>query len=332
MQHRIKIKLMEELYGRSEYNMVSFFPKSADDIKAKGTDHDFSDTAIVLQGPVIGKDRFTEDTVRLYKQYYNNVTVIVSTWSDTDQSALDRLRALGAHVVLSGYPDTNGVGNVNYQLTTSLAGVRKAGELGVRFVLKARTDQRFYNPCALSILLGMYQPDKIVTMGGIYNSFCAKSFQLCDFMAFGSVNELEMLYTLPLDGEDTRGNKLTRHHQNDDVPFFNRYIEFVRHSEENCNAVFPNEFNGVSLQYSNPETMLIYGYFCKEDSLENYSTVQEAYLSFIKKRIVVVDADSLGFFWPKYTNMYFRKNYFDREGKMDMGRWLSIVQDDAVGK
>ena len=42
--------------------------------------YNFSDTAIVLQGPIAYENNYTADTIRLYRKVYPNAPIVVSTW------------------------------------------------------------------------------------------------------------------------------------------------------------------------------------------------------------------------------------------------------------
>ena len=86
--------------------------------------------AIVMQGPIVTKDNFTLETVRLYRAIFPLASIIVSTWEDAPKDILKELNKLGAHVVINKIFQPNGFGNVNYQITTSLAGANKAKEIG----------------------------------------------------------------------------------------------------------------------------------------------------------------------------------------------------------
>ncbi|EGP5048092.1 hypothetical protein E4K24_000345 [Enterococcus faecium] len=93
-----------------------------------------------LTRPCGKKDDFTYETVKLYKKIFSTEEIIISTWDNLEKEDVAKFKSIGCHVVLSAYPNSSGRGNVNYQ--TSYAGIRKAKELGCKYVIKSRTDQR----------------------------------------------------------------------------------------------------------------------------------------------------------------------------------------------
>lgn len=320
-QKALKSELFKNLYNYDEYCLMSFYPKAAADYKIKSTNINFEDTAIVIQGPLTLKDDFTVNTIKLYKQYYTNINIIVSTWIDSDKDAIEILKKLNVSVVLNEYPEFSGYGNINYQLITSYSGVKKAKELGVKYILKTRTDQRFYNPCALSILRGIYRDDKIVMMGAIANSYYSRCFFVSDFMAFGSSENMISLYDCNLIIRERKktleSNKKTKRFQD--------FIKLVNQAEINCDIDIPFEYDDSHIQYECAEIYIAYQYFCKKNNPDNFSSTKEAYDDFLKKQVIIVDADSLGFYWFKYDHQVLRQTWFDRPGKLDMGKWYSIL-------
>jgi hypothetical protein len=127
-------------------------PLRADAVQIK-PDHSASnqDIAIVLQGPLLHAHDFTVETVRLYRTLFAGAAVVVSTWAGEPEPVLERLRSLGATVLLSTPPTQDGVAmpgvsNINLQVTSAQAGIRWAQAQGYGHVFKTRTDMRVYNP------------------------------------------------------------------------------------------------------------------------------------------------------------------------------------------
>src|SRR5207247_1377447 len=85
--------------------------------------------AIVIQGPILQTDDFTLETVRHYRRACPEMTVIVSTWDDSPAETISQCRDAGADVVLSRLPTIAGRSNLNFQTTSTRAGLQRAGEL-----------------------------------------------------------------------------------------------------------------------------------------------------------------------------------------------------------
>ncbi len=316
----LKSTYITKLCTKDEYVLLSVLPKRVDDIAVKGTKKDFSDIAIILQGPVVVKDDFTLNTVRMYRKYYDRIRIIVSTWTDADKDMIKSIEAEGADVILNEYPVINPKGNLNYQLTTSLAGVRRAEEMGVKYALKTRADQRYYNPCALSMLQGMYQEGKLIFLGGVLNSFYSRPFYLSDFFAYGSIEELEILYSCDFDTEEAVRSR-TEAKQRDR---FTQFTEWVNKADMNCEVNVPVEYEDATISYACPEIRIAYHYFMQKENLEQYDTMKDAYDDFLRKDVILVDADCIGFYWLKYKYQAQNPSYFQRMGKLDTAKWWEL--------
>jgi len=119
--------------------------------------------AIVIQGPLALKENFTLETILLYKKYFPETTLILSTWAGEDKPTIEKIKEIGCIVIQNEKPLFNGYWNINYQITSSKNGIEKAKELGIEYVLKTRTDQRMYNPNSLQLFLqfnNLYPPNK----------------------------------------------------------------------------------------------------------------------------------------------------------------------------
>ena len=274
-------------------------------------------TVIVMQGPIKVEDDFTCETVKFYKKIYPDVPVIVSTWKNEKTDAIKKLLDAGAIVVQSEPPQIPGHLMINYQIRNSLAGIIKAKELGAHFVLKTRTDQRFYNVAALPFLYGLIntfpcdnsdfekpQNKRIVCCcmeyGDMFYPYC-----LADFFYFGTTDELEILFSLEEDsrckGEYAKGKT-------------KRFIS------DNMLA---------------PEVELLRSYIRSHGGDDTCSVKQ--YWQFIKNHLVTINKDELGLYWPKYDSRYaehIRNGYFYpysshnnmRSANFDFMNWLCLYK------
>ena len=196
----------------TSYLRYKLYPK---DIKQFKTPISFSamhqgEFAIILQGPIELKDNFTRDTVILYQQLYPKAVIIISTWDNTPQSVLNEFVSLGCEVVINKQFEGSGFGNVNYQICTSLAGIRKAKELGANFTLKSRTDFRLYKNYGLEFLkslllrypvddtLGIPLKSRIIGLEG-WRGSRYYPYWMQDYLYFGETEDLENLFSIEYD-------------------------------------------------------------------------------------------------------------------------------------
>jgi len=162
--------------------------------------------AVVMQGPPFAQDDFTLETLRLYARNMPGCQLILSTWDDTDPQVLAAVRDIGGTVVLSAKPDYPGLFNINMQLVSAAAGVRRAVADGAEWVLKTRTDQRLHAPDALPFLValaqafpvagGMAQRHRIVGIG--HGSLKYAPYHVTDQTVFGHADDMLAYWTPPL--------------------------------------------------------------------------------------------------------------------------------------
>ncbi|WP_439625405.1 WavE lipopolysaccharide synthesis family protein [Gemmata sp.] len=162
--------------------------------------------AVVVQGPPVVEDDFTLESVRVYRKHFPGQPVIVSTWDGTPAPVVESLRATGAEVVLSTPPADPGPLNVNFQLVSTRAGIERARQLGAKFVLKTRADQRVYAPSVAEFLVnvlkafpvttGYRQRARIVSCGR--SSYKFGLYQISDQLLFGDAGDMELYFSAPL--------------------------------------------------------------------------------------------------------------------------------------
>jgi hypothetical protein len=230
---------------------------------------------IVIQGPVLPQHDFTLESIKIYQRLFPGVPIIVSTWDDTDPGVLAELSALGVVVVLSSTPAYRGYGNVNFQIVSTVAGLRRARELGCTWAVKTRTDQRIHSPTSLGFLQSLLQtfpapaalPSRIVVTG-ITRKY--KLYHLSDMFHFGHVDSLLAYWDAP---HDTRRFAATEMSQ--DASSFKRISRVGV-----CESYLFRSFLGRLGE-------------CPADTLEDSWRM-------IAKYAIVIDRESLDLFWPKY--------------------------------
>lgn len=167
-------------------------------------------TAVVMQGPVSTEHDFTLETLRLYVHQMPGTQLILSTWAGTDVGLLAPIEDLGVTVVLSEKPVYAGLFNVNMQITSAAAGVRRAIADGADWVLKTRTDQRLYAPDVIAFLItlaqtfpvgglagaGSPQSHRIIGVG--LGSLKFAPYHVTDQSLFGAASDMLAYWTPPL--------------------------------------------------------------------------------------------------------------------------------------
>ncbi|MGB5557645.1 MAG: WavE lipopolysaccharide synthesis family protein, partial [Paracoccaceae bacterium] len=159
--------------------------------------------AIVMQGPIALNDMFTLETIRIYRDTLPGVRLILSTWTDTPEADLAPIRAAGVEVVLSEKPAIPGLFNINMQLVSAGAGIRKAHADGAEWILKTRTDQRLYRPNVMGFLAamartfpaggGFAQKHRIIGVG--HGSLKYAPYHVTDQTVFGHADDMLAYWT-----------------------------------------------------------------------------------------------------------------------------------------
>lgn len=139
-------------------------------------------TAIVMQGPLVREHDFTLETVKCYKKLFPDAVVILSTWDTEDIGTLRQLQEQeNCQVVTLAQPEHSGILNLNYQIVSTMAGIRRACELQREYVFKTRCDQRFLKAGLLDYMVSLCeafpledgicgQTQRIICDGGVRQS------------------------------------------------------------------------------------------------------------------------------------------------------------------
>jgi len=201
--------------------------------------------AVVLQGPLVIKNDFTLETVRIYKKTFPNAPLIVSTWSDAPADTIAALRAEGAEVVLSELPPYRGFGNSNYQIASSVAGLRKAEELGTTYVFKTRTDQRMYATDIYPFLYELIQSFPLANLGTLqkrivalgYSTIKYRPYSLNDMFFFGTLSDIKLYWDIPYDMREVPGKIQTigewQQHKGAEGYFLGTFLKNIGHDIQN---------------------------------------------------------------------------------------------------
>lgn len=112
--------------------------------------------AIVMQGPVLHDHQFTLETLKLYRRMFPTVDLVLSTWEGENLDPIEQAGIARLHILRNSKPELPGASNINFQVTSARNGVCFAVEqIRPDYVLKTRTDMRFYNPNLLLDMLAL---------------------------------------------------------------------------------------------------------------------------------------------------------------------------------
>lgn len=299
-------------YIRNNFFTFHLRPKKSSDINSISTYECLNgEFCVVIQGPIGDLADFLIETILLYKKIFKDAITVVSTWDGEDKKVIDTIRSMGAIVLQSGYPKSNGINNINLQILSTHTALDYANSLGVRFCLKTRTDSRVYRNNLFPYLSGLLEVFPVRGSSNARARIVASSVATCkyrvygltDILLFGTTSDM-LLYFSPQSYEDgliKYGFDVPTIIQ-DDTPVISEIFLCARYL---INI-------GVPINWSLNDWW---------ESLKNY--------------FCVIDADSLDFFWYKYDWQYEKRFYRSYASKshrsIEFSDWLALYAGFDMG-
>lgn len=253
--------------------------------------------AVVIQGPVLERDNFTLETIKLYKKTMPNTEIILSTWNNTDINIVNEFKKLNIEIVLSPLPKHTGIGNMNYQVYSTKEGIKRARELGASYIMKTRTDQRLSQTNLLEYLNALnntfpicdnryakYQKNRIIALQGSVGGNMFIPYFIPDFFFFGNIDDIWNFFNIPL--------------QN-----------FSQTREERTKVIKKLRNGRIWDYYSQtaPEILMTMDYL-KRIGITDLPISCAKWWEIVKNLLIFVSYDDVKFFWPKYDN-HFDENF-----------------------
>ena len=265
------------------------------------TSSDYKSLAIVIQGPVIEKDNFTIETVKIYKKIFPGAHIIISSWKNTSLSLISILNDLGCCIVLSDEPNPMGFCHVNYQIKSSFEGIKKARELGAMYCLKNRSDLRInkrYSFEYLTSLLDLFKikgseiplKGRIVTLNATHAQMFYP-FWLQDYMHFGFTEDLYKFFDIEYDKRDLPNGK-----------FMLRGENRIRNGKD-------------FVKSEPPEIYLTKSFLKKYIKIEDLSVFD--YWESLKRYFIIIDFENLNVIWDKYGLYSMNRFMVEYNGKTE---------------
>lgn len=282
-------------------------PKSHDGVqllKPYISHADDSVTAVVMQGPILLSNDFTFETLKLYGKMFPQTRLILSTWEDENAEELIKIRELGVDVVLNKKPTYAGPANINFQVVSASSGMKRAKEVGCRYALKTRTDQRIYSENSLRLCRGILelfplksklcQKDRLVAFN--LNTFKYRLYGISDMINFGNIDDMVDYWSPALD---------------------------QRNISELGDAKTLYEFSRQRFA----EVYFTTSFLAKIGRDINWSL--EDSFSVIADHFCILNTSDIDLFWPKYTRKEFRHVGYKliRTTQFEFSDWISLQMD-----
>lgn len=245
---------------------------------------DYSDIAIILQGPIPEDSSFLLSTIMHYLNLFPKIELVISSWKEESFATfMEKCQSLPKnhlkrmHFLENEKPKNHGIANVNLQITSTLSALLFTEGLGKKFALKSRVDQVLTNHLCLSILKekhntansGDLENEKIVI--GSRNTFLFRPFSYSDMLQFSTTKTLISFWSSPLDG------------RNKDQLSWSPNSTPMEWSQQNLAEVY-----------------LTRNYLTRCGFVPDYDFT--VHLMALVNYFAVVDSERLGFYWNKYTH------------------------------
>lgn len=239
-----------------------------------------SDCAILVQGPLISG--ISELVVRYYANRYPKDWLIVSTWQDSPPELLSQIQPYCDSLICNPLPLAPGIGNRNFQIVSTKAGLEEAARIGVAKVMKTRTDTLATADNLLQRASSLQQTfnNNVCHNLGLSNRIVAIErytmryipYRVSDILLFGDLQDMMLYWDIPLD------------ERNDD---FSGWTDMT--FQQSSKMQQSTEVYITSSFLKNLNWPLTY-------SLEDYWNV-------LRNFFVVVDERWFGHFFPRYDLM-----------------------------
>ena len=269
-----------------------------------------NDIGMVIQGPISNRKKFTYFTILRYLTDYPGLQIVLSTWEGEELDIFESLAIenRNLHILRNIKPKNPGTQNINYQIASTLAGLKAIEKMGLKFAIKTRTDQCFFDQFALDKMRGMYQSwNRISQTKRILflsqNSFILRLYGPSDMFQFGETEQLLKYWDVPLEN---------RKQQWDISKYPNITIRNYS-KEEIC------------------EVYLCANYLRKLGIILDYTFNQN--LEVFRDYFIIIDAVYIDMCWDKYSfnsDRWGQSNQSIKFHEWSHGYWLSISNNQIV--
>ncbi len=328
------MKSMVKCYEKNTdyYAAYKIIAKKSEKVFSIEEENDYDgQVGIIIQGPLVLKDHFTLETIRIYRKLFPSAKVILSTWENENKEELELIaKEKNCTIVTSKVPDDPGVLNVNLQCISTRSGILKAEELELKYVAKTRTDWRMYHQGAVRFMIHLLetfpckeylfkQNKRIIAMDIATDetSILFYPFWISDIFQFGEIQDMKNYWDHPVSkqGKMTKGG-LDEHIRT------NKY-SWSRRAKE-----------GLLI-----EARLAIDYYRRMTGNEPIVTVDE-YWKFMKGYFMVIPRSMIGGYWFKYEERRILESMdwgtcFKNDSQdslltynFDFVSWLNLLSDD----
>jgi len=263
----------------------------------------FDDYGILIQGPISFGHDFTLNTIIYYIKNFPGAKIVLSTWENKNLNLFNGVEGL---FVINNSLDLNDIDkwdmntNMNFQIVSTFNGLSLLKDLGAKYVIKSRTDMRFYdnqllkNLTNLSIFFDPGENKRIITLD--HNCLSNIPFHLDDSFQFGSIDKLIALWSVKrIYKVDTKEKELI--------------------------------LENVKLKYG-IQAYLFMNYVKNNVSLEQSDFSFSESMNIIVEYFIMIPREIIGTYWIKYQKKenFSKKTSYDNEfnNRIAFSDWLDF--------
>ena len=181
-------------YFENKYiKKISFGPNISDNL------------AIIVQGPIMHKGKFTYRTIKFYLENYSQAKVYLSTWDDERTEAFNEFKNNPNFcIVKKAKPVNPGPSNINLQIKSTQNALELIPNLENQYVAKTRTDQAFLKPEIFTDLLSILkkyeqiEDDSRIIISSL-DTFVFRLYGASDMFQFGKLTNIINYWDVKLD-------------------------------------------------------------------------------------------------------------------------------------
>ena len=267
--------------------------------------------ALIVQGPIVINDNFTEKTINYYSKLYPQAIVIFSSWKKDIKRIKQKSFAKNVHFLANEQPHYAGDLNINLQAISTKNAILYAKKLKCTYILKTRSDCRVGAHNAINYffyLIRFYKFKDYLTSKQkkriITTNFTLKHrlYGVSDMLMFGHIDDLYKYFDI-----------LTSR------SLENKFTKFIQKKKFKDNKFFIEK-------YFCPEIYFFCEYFRKINISLRW-TVND-YLKKISQNFIIIDNKTIDLYWRKsfVIDGYFahHTNLSDTSLEFNFSDWLKF--------
>lgn len=292
----------------------------------------FENVGIVLQGPVMHEDNFTVETIRMIREWYPDICIVLSTWIgsllDNERSEVEKYKCIviESEQTPEEFKGKNEkIGHMNNQILSSRVGTEYLRNNGIEYAMKIRSDLRIYKADFVPYLLNTLKIYKRSLVNIAFsNSMYNVPFHMSDFVWFGEIESIKQMYSIPY-RNDSDLKEIVKFVEGEDYEKYKKEFNELRTTAFSLDTDWFNEchINKRFLIQYHEEIYLPYHYW-KSMNLKEENNLLETYYKFLAN-VIVIDEYYLQIYWNKNLYSIIQSDYSQViEKRLSHSKWLEI--------